>query len=132
MWQNWTAGLAGVIDIVSTWHSLGLPENDELVAPALCRSHWNVNYSQIARAQHLLVFADEYDKPNGTLVEIGMALATGKPVHLVGTFPFGSWRHLKLCHRHNTLHDALLDITGAEPIGPTMPAPKGVPTNDPA
>jgi hypothetical protein len=63
------------------------------------------------------VFGHKEDALQGTLIEIGMALAMDLPIHLVGTFPWGTWKFNESVHIHETLHDALVAI---------LKGPKGV------
>ena len=115
MWREWKAELSpSVIRIVSTWHDDPDVETLELDAKQ-CMFGWQANRRQILSAEHLLVFGTADDKLQGTLVEIGMALASDKypKIHLVGSFDWGSWRFLDDVAIYATLHNALTAITGA-------------------
>ena len=114
MWRNWRTGLAA-IDIISTWHD----DPDVIVKEAdvdLCRTGWTANRMQILhQADHLLAYGNGYDTLNGTLVEIGMAYALNIPIHLVGNFPWGTWRHSESVFVHDSLDAAVLAIVNYNP-----------------
>jgi hypothetical protein len=114
MWREWKRELSpSTFNIVSTWHDYENIEELELDATQ-CTVGWEKNRLQILEADHLLVFANDGDFLNGTLVEIGMALGDneGTHIHLVGTYPWGSWRFFNQIRTYDTLHDALLEISG--------------------
>jgi nucleoside 2-deoxyribosyltransferase len=108
--------------VVSTWHDNDtLVEAEEDKDPLACRAAWNRDFRQIRSADHLLVYAEHKDRPNGTLVEIGYALSHEMPVHLVGNFEWGTWRYCELVFTHNTIREATSFIATGK-----------YPTNDPS
>ena len=109
MWRNWRDAL-DCINIISTWHNDPEIESKETDVDQ-CIAGWKDNRLQILHeADHLLVYANRHDRLNGTLVEVGMAYAMNIPIHLIGTFPWGTWRHSDLVHVHSSLSDALIVI----------------------
>lgn len=116
MWRNWKEHLPNVIEIVSTWHdNLNIAADD--LDENICRREWIKNRTQILySAEHFLAYGSRNDALNGTLVEIGMALAADMNVHLVGTYPWATWRHMRQVKIHQSLHHALLNITKSEHI----------------
>ena len=62
---------------------------------------WTENQVDVATADALLVYAEPADLLFGGLVEVGMALAYGLPVFLVGQHRcFSTWQyHQLVCHR---------------------------------
>lgn len=112
MWREWTDALRPRIDIISTWHELDFPLEEQNAAVSAV--HWKENIRQILfDADHLLVYATADDHIQGTLVEVGLAIGNGLPIHLIGTYPWRSWRHSAFIHVHSSLHAALVTITGA-------------------
>lgn len=112
MWRDRSI-LGPKIRVISTWHDL----EDVITSdqdPNFAYGEWICNRTLIRQrvCDHLLVYAEHNDKPNGTLVEIGMALAQNIPVNLVGNFEWGSWR--TLCHEHKTLREAVAFMTEDE------------------
>jgi hypothetical protein len=110
MWREWQKELKPNVEIVSTWHLSETLVADDM-NEAIASLGWRTNMTEIASCEHLLAYAEADDPINGTLVEIGAAIVHLKDVHLVGTYKWGSWRHLSFIYTHKTLHDALMDIT---------------------
>jgi len=99
------------IHIVSTWHTNANFAADDQDA-ATCAEYWEQDFTEIRQADVLLAYAEAHDRPNGTLVEIGYALAHDTPVALVGNFAWGTWKHLPLVTHYPTLREAVAAITG--------------------
>ena len=78
----------------------------------ICAMSWEENFKEIRQADALLAYAEHKDRPNGTLVEIGYALAMELPVCLVGNFDWASWRHHPSVIHFSTLREAVAQITG--------------------
>ena len=117
MWRNWRSGLS-CISIVSTWHDDPDVEAKE-ADPHACMMGWRTNRLQILHmTDHLLVYGNKYDALNGTLTEVGMAMAMAIPIHLVGTYPWASWRHFDGVTVHDSLDAALTSIVSYTPIEP--------------
>jgi hypothetical protein len=113
MWRARSALLGPTINVVSTWHDNLTLEQDELDA-AQCAAGWQQNIIEIVQnADHLLVYAEQRDRPEGTFVEIGAALSRLLSVHLVGNYKWGSWKHHPLVQVHPTLVVAVGHINGS-------------------
>lgn len=76
---------------------------------------WNRIALEIFRSRGLILYAERDDFPlKGALVEVGIALALGKPVAIVLDFdpdgrtmkPIGSWIAHPLVQRASDVHDA--------------------------
>lgn len=120
MWTLPGAGILGPdVTIVSTWHNNLNFEADDQSAPK-CAEYWELDFAQIRQADVLLAYAEHKDRPNGTLIEIGYALAHDTPVALVGNYQWGTWQHLPLVHHYPTIREAVVAITGGN-------APGGIP-----
>ena len=112
-WREWKRELSpSMFNIVSTWHDNTTVEADEANTTA-CEDGWRDNRMQILHAtDHMVVYGSKTDALNGTMIEIGMACAMAIPVHLVGTYPWGTWTHLPNVTVHPSLHHALSSIIG--------------------
>ena len=109
MWRDWKANKKLGITIVSTWHdNINIEADDHDIAA--CRSGWIENICDIRGADAMLVYGMREEALNGTLVEIGAALHSGVDVYLVGTYPWGTWRHLRKVNHSPDLHTAIHDI----------------------
>ena len=108
MWRDWKTANIG-INIVSTWHDSLTIETDDKDRPSAVTG-WRKNFVNLVRCKYLLAFAHTGDQPNGTLVEIGVGISKFKSIHLVGGFPWGSWKYSPYIHEHDSLHTALLAI----------------------
>jgi len=110
MWR--TTGILPVeVNIISTWHNnLNFEADDQ--SPGACKEYWELDFKQILQADILLAYAESKDRPNGTLIEIGYAIAHVTPVALVGNFDWGTWRHTSLVTHYPTLREAAADILG--------------------
>ena len=118
MWTLPGAGILGPdVTIVSTWHDNKNFAADDQSALA-CEKDWQQDFAQIRQADILLAYAERLDRPNGTLVEIGYALAHETPVVLVGNYLWGTWRHLPLVTHHPTIREAVVAILAATGPGP--------------
>ena len=115
MWN--TLDLPG-IRIVSTWHTNSLLADHE-ADPQWCREAWERDTMEIRQADVVLAYAEHKDRPNGTLFELGYAVAMDTPVALVGNFEWGTWKHLPLVTHYASLRLAIADITGVSPDDPS-------------
>lgn len=97
------------VEVCSTWFKSGTIEQDE-TDPAACTIGWRKNLHELMAADYLLVFAEASDRPEGTFVEIGMAVGMGIPVVLVGRYPWASWYHLPRITRIPTFQEAIRHI----------------------
>lgn len=89
--------------IVSTWiDEAGEGETEDMT------DLWFRCVSEASRAVATIVFAEEGDHPlKGGLVEVGAALANGRPVYVVGAHHVeASWLRHPLVARHGTLDSA--------------------------
>lgn len=110
MWREFRD--RGVL-IVSTWiDEAGEGETE-------CNAHlWRRIQAEIAEAEALILYVEEGDFPlKGALVEVGMALGTGKRVAVVAPGvaiqphtlrPIGSWAMHPLVTFHQTVRHAIL------------------------
>lgn len=101
----------GALHVVSTWHDNETFEaNDQ--APRACARYWELDFQQIRQSDVLLAYAELRDRPNGTLVEIGYAIAQEIPVYIVGNFEWGTWRYHPSVIHCPTLREAVVTIIG--------------------
>lgn len=80
---------------------------DEKVKPA---RHWQQdNIDDIIRSDAILVYVESGEHLKGGLVEIGIAIAHGKPVFLVGEHAdYSKWQYLPRVYRNmKTLEEAI-------------------------
>jgi hypothetical protein len=96
------------VAVISTWHNSGLEE--PLVTPEQFTVHWIKDFAEIRCAHAILAYAEFGDKPQGTLVEIGYALAHKIPVHIVGNYNWSNWKNYPLVTEHATLREAVVAI----------------------
>lgn len=96
----------GQITVVSTWHDNENFTADDQDAEA-CKRYWEQDFKEIRQADALLAYAEHFDKPNGTLVEIGYAIAQEIPVFIVGNFNWGTWHHHPSVTSCFTLREAI-------------------------
>jgi nucleoside 2-deoxyribosyltransferase len=116
--KMWTVLAYRDLHIVSTWHNNPTLASDDLDHDT-CRDYWEIDFAEIRKADALLAYAEHKDRPNGTLIEIGYALAHDTPVALVGNFEWGTWRHLPLVTHYATLREAVAGLTGVSADDPT-------------
>lgn len=107
MWREWRAGGAPV---VSSW----IDEDGEGETESFTEL-WERIRSEIQRCSVLVLYVDEGDLPlKGALIEVGMALAYGKPVFVIcpgytsakdgsKPRPLGSWVAHPLVTWYNSL-----------------------------
>lgn len=79
------------VHIVSRW-----PFLEPSVEPSSdnAKKFWQDDVADIARADAVVVYAKDDEKPRGALVEAGIAIGMGKLVALVGEHPdYGTWRY---------------------------------------
>ena len=94
LWRDWKSNLsANDFTFVSTWHDNESVEVDEQDYEK-CYEGWAKNLHQILDADYMIVFANDGDRLNGTLVEIGFAISHNVDIQLVGTFQWGTWHTL--------------------------------------
>lgn len=118
MWRDRSFVRAEKLDIISTWHeNLNFAADDQ--SPFACAKYWKMDFAQIREADALLAYAEAKDHPNGTLVEIGYAMRYEVPVHLVGSFAWGTWRHCPNVLLHVSLREAAATILGVHPDDPS-------------
>jgi nucleoside 2-deoxyribosyltransferase len=117
--KMWRSDILGPdVTIVSTWHNnLNFEADDQ--SPVACAKYWDLDLEQIRQADILMAYAESNDRPNGTLIEIGYAIAHVTPVALVGNFDWGTWRHMPLVTHYPTLREAIDSILGVHPDDPT-------------
>jgi hypothetical protein len=101
------------VAIISTWHLSGIDEC--LVSPEQFAVHWIKDFAEIRCAHALLAYAEFGDKPQGTLVEIGYALAHKIPVHIVGNYNWATWKNHPSVTQHATLREAVVAIIREQP-----------------
>jgi nucleoside 2-deoxyribosyltransferase len=104
------------VRVISTWHNNAVLLNGDV---AECIEGWTRDLAEIRQADVLVAYAEHKDRPNGTLVEIGYAIAHDTPVALVGNFEWGTWRHLPLVTFYPTLREAFASISGVTPDDPS-------------
>lgn len=76
--------------------------------PTHARKFWLQDQQDVRDADVLIVYAEPEDRLRGALVEVGMALAYGVPVIVVGEHEdYGTWRWHPAIHWADTLHNAL-------------------------
>lgn len=115
------------VDLVSNWHAPEVMKTYADDDPALLAVLWMRIYHEIGVANCLVLYVTPDDKTplKGALVEVGMALAMGKPIHVVrpgvklGEFfrPLGSWiahTNVILYEEHLGLPEVLSKITGVK------------------
>jgi len=124
LWRDWKSNLSPRdFTFVSTWHDNENVEKDEQDYMK-CYEGWTKNIHQILDADHMVVFANDGDRLNGTLVEIGIALSHHVEVHLCGSFQWGTWRFQDVvAPPWKSLYHAFNDIYGK------AKGPLYVPTN---
>lgn len=65
-----------------------------LDTPEFAKRFWQEDQEDVKNADALLVYGREGDKLRGALVEVGMALAYGVPVIVVGEHSdYGTWQY---------------------------------------
>lgn len=105
-WREIKAAMEGMLEVVSTWH-----DDHEVVSnesnDLLARDGWKANHYDVKQATTLLAHGVASDPLNGTLIEIGMALARLIPIILVGNYPWGTWRLLPNITQAETLHEGM-------------------------
>ena len=111
MWRSGIVPDKG-LTVVSTWHNNPDIEIDEL-DQKLCRDGWAQNFIEIRQADVVVAYGEFKDRLNGTLIEIGYALARRKPVYLVGNYDWGTWKYHPFVKQFPTIHQAFEHIIGA-------------------
>lgn len=104
-WQTWRTPLAEMgVEIISTWIDESCPGETPDMADLWVRCVREVASCDLLIAVH---FEDEVWK--GAFVEIGVALAAGRPVYVVGAPP-GSWVEHPLVAFADDIADAVDDF----------------------
>jgi len=73
-------------------------------------TYWlNDNFDDISRSDFVIIYAEKHDVLKTSLVEVGWAMAHGKPVYCVGdNAQFEPWN--AMCRRVSTLDEAIRRI----------------------
>lgn len=83
--------------------------------PERAQVFWVENLEDIADADMVLYFAEEDDLMGGALIEVGAALAYGKPVMVVGSNrSHRSWVYHPLIRQCDSLDEAMEIINGED------------------
>ena len=70
---------------------------------------WSHDFNDVTYAEVVVVYAEQDDKLRGALVEVGYALALGKPVIVIGDHAdYGTWRHANNVRRALDIKEALM------------------------
>jgi nucleoside 2-deoxyribosyltransferase len=109
MWTNGSVVPPGV-EIVSTWHNHPHGADEPALTSIDFAQHWLTDIREVKQAHLLLAYAELKDRPQGTLIEIGAAIGQGKPVILVGTYPWSNWSYHPLVHTFATFREAFDSI----------------------
>lgn len=81
---------------------------------SFAREFWRHDVQDIARADCVLVYAEEGDHLRGALVEAGVGIALGKHVIVVGEHPdYGTWQHHPMVTRVADMTEAYYAIIGS-------------------
>lgn len=77
-------------------------------AACFAKVFWDQDLEDVGKADVVLVYTpSRADKLRGALVEVGMGLALGKEVIVVGEHPdYGTWQHHRNCHVVSGLDEA--------------------------
>ena len=117
-WRTWRAtGQSDGFEVISTW----IDEGDE-GETADWSDLWVRCVTEAATADAVVALYRPGDVWKGALVEIGAALAAGKPVHLIGE-PNHSWVAHPLVRQFETVDDAFAALL--------PPAPEPIKVGDP-
>ena len=84
------------IDLHARWHDMAQLELDEsnALSPSDFHIFWSVDEEDVRHSDVLIVYGDLNDNLRGALVEVGMAIAFGKLVIVVGDCKdFGTWKY---------------------------------------
>ena len=117
MWRNGTV-VPPSIEIVSTWHDHDYGLTEPTLTADDFAQHWLTDLREIRQAHLVVAYAENRDRPQGTLVEIGAALGQGKPVILVGNYTWSNWSHHPLVNHFLTFREAFASI-GVPEYDPT-------------
>lgn len=91
--------------------ALGTPET-----AANAREFWQQDEQDVRDADALMVFAAPGDRLRGALVEVGIALACGVPVIVIGEHPdYGTWQYHPGVTRVADLEAALEHLATVRP-----------------
>jgi len=107
-WRLFRTLYLNEFEVVSTWHDNLTVEADDANCDLACRKGWEGNLEQVVnRCDILLAHGEKDDKLNGTMIEIGMAFGLSKPIYLVGSYPWGTWKILDHVQHFNNLLEAV-------------------------
>ena len=68
---------------------------------------WLVDEEDVRQSDAVILYAETGDKLRGALVEVGMAIALGKLVIVIGDHPdYGTWQHHPVVTRADSLDHA--------------------------
>lgn len=106
MWRNFREAARASVRITSTWiDEDGEGESEDLA------DLWSRCVDEAAFSSALIAYHEDGEIWKGAFLEIGVALANGRPVYVVGDPP-GSWVNHPLVHRCPTLGDAFAGVMG--------------------
>lgn len=93
------------IHVVSRWPFLETQVDDR---PSNCRKFWQDDFTDVQSCAVLILFAEEGENLRGALVEVGIALALGKFVIVIGEHhDHGTWWHHPLVRRVDDFEKAV-------------------------
>ena len=84
------------IHLYARWHDMAQLELDKSseLSPADFHIFWSVDEEDVRHSDALIVYGELNDNLRGALVEVGMAIALGKLVIVVGECKdFGTWQY---------------------------------------
>ena len=100
-------GMRGV-DLHARWFDQAELEhvNHELT-PHDFHVFWLVDEEDVRQSDAVILYAENGDRLRGALVEVGMAIALGKLVIVIGDHPdYGTWQHHPVVTRADSLDHA--------------------------
>lgn len=98
---KWRELRASGVPVNATWIDEAGVGETACFADLWCRC-----ISEAASARIVLLYVEQGDNLKGALVEVGAALASGVPVHVVGPVN-DSWLHHPLVRRFQTVEEAI-------------------------
>jgi hypothetical protein len=105
MWQQIRASRPA-LEIVSHWIDNDCEEESAPGNEDMLRTEWFKNDLDVKRADYVLVYAQRDEPLRGALVEVGMGIAYGAAICVVGVTN-GTWWHHPQCQRFRSIDDAL-------------------------
>ena len=92
-------------------NSIGTPDD-----PADAVAFWLQDEQDVKDADVLVLYAEEGEKLRGALVEVGIALAWGVPVIVVGSHSdYGTWQFHPGVRRVDNMREMILELLRVEP-----------------